>query len=187
MPEHKVLLEAEFNPRVRTYWMLSWIIGLTLSVVGIPLLPIWLAIGYYVTARYLSHMRCVLTERSLNVNKGWLHRIEKTVPLDKITDVGLAHGPIMRFFNIEALTVETAGQSATAGPLVKLAGVVDARGFRKAVLQQRDAIVAASSESKAALPAGGGLLDEPDSQEVLLSIRDSLRRIEQLMGTRREI
>jgi putative membrane protein len=174
-----ILLSAEFNTKVQTYWLLSggWI--LTASVVGIILLPFWYVIGSFFTGRYLSHMRCVLTERTLQVTKGAFNRVEKTVPLDQITDLGLVQGPVMRFMGLEAISVETAGQSAE-GALIKLIGIVDTRDFRDAVLAQRDRLLAdtaggsrpTSETTEATRPAG----------DVLCDIRDTLHRIEQRLS-----
>ena len=41
-----ILWEAEFNPKVRTYWLLSGALVLLATVVGIPLLPFWFLFGY---------------------------------------------------------------------------------------------------------------------------------------------
>jgi putative membrane protein len=171
----RVLWRAEFNPKVKTYWLLSGALVMLVTVVGIPLLPIWFIVGNALTGRYLSHMRCVLTERSLQFSKGMFVRTEKTVPLDKITDVGLVHGPIMRHFDLYALSVETAGQSSQ-GALVKLIGVVDTKGFREAVLAQRDKVVA--SLSAAERPPEMAPMPAPVSETLLTEIRDTLRRIE---------
>jgi len=174
--EEGVLRKAEFDPKVQIYWLLSgaWILAVT--IVGIPLLPLWFAIGKAVTGRYLRHMKCVLTEKTLQVGKGALTRVEKTVPLDQITDLGLVQGPIMRCLGLEALSVETAGQSSE-GALVKLVGIVDTRQFRDAVLTQRDTLVTALAHmgrSSADVPAAG----KSSSDDVLCDIRDTLRRIE---------
>jgi putative membrane protein len=179
-----ILWEAEFNPKVRTYWLLSGALVLLATVVGIPLLPFWFLFGYALTDRYLKHMRCVLTTGTLEVSKGMFVRVEKTVPLDKITDIGLVHGPIMRYYDLRALSVETAGQSS-AGALVKLIGVVDTEAFRQAVLDQRDKVVAALAGGEAApvaLPATGG----GDQVELLTEIRDAIHRIEGRLPERAE-
>lgn len=135
--DDRVLLEADFNPKVKTYWLLSGVIILLVCVVTIPLIPVWWILGMAFTDRYLSTLSCVLTERNLKVSKGVFVRQEKTVPLEKITDLGLVQGPIMRQLELEALSVETAG-GTTAGALVQMVGIVDTREFRAAVLRQRD-------------------------------------------------
>jgi putative membrane protein len=177
MSEERVLWEAEFNPDVTTYWLFNGALILTATIVGIVLLPVWFIIGWVVTGRYLKSHRCVLTNRSLKVARGVFVRVEKTIPLDRITDLGLVQGPIMRLFGIEALSVETAGQSAQ-GAVVQLAGIKDGRAFRDAVLKQRDLVVGSDEDRQvpatSAVPAA-----MPETNAALLAdIRDTLRRIE---------
>ena len=138
------------------------------------MLPFWFLLGNYFTERYLQHMSCVLTDRSLKVGRGMFVRLEKTVPLDMITDLALIEGPIMRYFGLQAVKVETAGGS-TPGALIKLVGIVEAREFRDTVLRQRDAIASAAfpvSTEAASVVAG-------QDDTVLREIHDTLLRIEQ--------
>ena len=167
------------TPRSRTYWLLSGALVLLFTLVGIVLLPFWFLLGNHFTGRYLSHMRCRLTPKTLEVARGMFVRTEKTIPLDKITDLGLVHGPIMRHYGLQALSVETAGQSSP-GALVKLVGIVDTEEFRAAVLAQRDRVAASlgGGETPPALPSEGG----PGSHDVLVEIRDVLQRIEGRLG-----
>jgi len=174
--EGKILRTAEFDPKVRTYWLLSGAWILTVAVVGIPLLPLWFFIGKAVTGRYLRHMKCVLTEKTLQVGKGAFNRVEKTVPLDQITDLGLVQGPIMRFLGLMSLSVETAGQSSE-GALVKLVGIVDTRELRDAVLIQRDTLVTALANTGSP-SAEVSAAEKSSSDDILCDIRDTLHRIE---------
>jgi putative membrane protein len=122
-------------------------------------------------------MECVLTNKALKVKKGMLVKIEKTIPLEKITDMGMAQGPIMRQFDLHTLTIETAGQSGQ-GALAALTGIVDAKEFREAVLNQRDA-ASVLPPSAAPEAAAQGILA---SSSLLAEIRDSLLRIEEEVG-----
>ena len=170
----QILVEAEFTKKVCTYWLLSGALVMVLCVVTIPLIPLWFLIGMALTAKYLEHMSCTLTEKTLIVRKGMFNRIEKTIPLEKITDLGLKQGPIMRWMELHALTVETAGSSGGttgSGALVSLIGIEDTIGFRNKVLAQRDAIMATGSTPTT--PAG-----TPDDESILADIRDTLHRIE---------
>lgn len=173
MTEAPYLRKAEFNPQVCTYWLLSGALVLTATVIGIPLLLVWFPFGLLFTKRYLASMECLLTEKALKVKKGVLVRTEKTIPLEKITDMGMVQGPILRHFDLYTLTVETAGQSAV-GALVSLTGIVDAKSFREAVLNQRDALSASSSPAEpiAARP------EPSDASSLLAEIRDALLRME---------
>jgi len=174
MPAETVLAEATFNRKVRNYWIFSGSIFCVVTIVGIVVLPIWLLLGHLLTERYLQHMSCTLTNRSLKVSRGIWVRQEKTVPLDKITDLALVEGPLMRYYGLQAISVETAGQSSP-GSLIRLVGLDGARDFRDMVLRQRDVVV------------GGGTLAPPEmaalastgSDQVLVEIRDALLRIEE--------
>jgi putative membrane protein len=177
MAEERVIWDAEFNPHVTTYWLLNGALIMTASVVGIPLLPIWFIVGWTITGRYLKSHRCTLTNRSVKVARGVFTKREQTVPLDRITDVGLVQGPVMRLFDIEALTIETAGQT-TPGSLLQLAGIKDGRNFRDAVLKQRDLVVGSEEDRQ---QQSTSQTPEPASDNhtaLLEDIRDTLRRIE---------
>ncbi len=182
-----VLWEAEFNPKVRTYWLLSGALIMAVTLVGIPLLLPWFVFGHMLTERYLRYMSCTLTESSLQFSKGMFVRVEKTVPLDKITDVALVHGPIMRALDLQAISIETAGQSST-GALIKIIGVVNTEAFREAILLQRDKLVRSDKKSlvaeSSAVSAEHTLAPQSGmTHSVLEEIRDSLHRIEGQMRT----
>ena len=177
MTEERVIWDAEFNPRVTIYWLLSGALILTATIVGIVLVPIWFLVGGAITRRYLRSFHCTLSNRSLKVARGWLVKSEKTVPLDRITDVGLVQGPIMRLLNIEALSVETAGQSSQ-GALVHLAGIKDGRRFRDAILKQRDLVVGSEEDRRQSATSDAPALPESAATALLTEIRDTLRRIE---------
>lgn len=169
--KHAVIKTAEFNPDVRKYWLLSGTLVLTLTFIGIPLIPFWYLFGMWITGRSLARMECILTEKTLIVRKGVFNRIEKTVPLDKITDLGMIEGPVMRFWNIQSVSVETAGQSGP-GSLIKLQGIVDAEGFRDDVLAQRDVLL---DEKKSTPQLTETASSSDQTVELLTEIRDLLR------------
>jgi len=175
MMNEQYIQKAEFTPKVCVYWLANVALLLTISVLGIPLLILWFPIGFAVTKRYLDRMECLLTPKALKVKKGIFIRVEKTIPLEKITDMGMVQGPIMRFFDVHTLTVETAGQSGV-GSLVSLTGIVDAKAFREAVLSQREMNLATTPQTPHEATTA---LSAPDS--LLTEIRDSLVRIESIL------
>ena len=172
MNNETIIRKASFNPKVCTYWILSHSLVLILIVVGIPFLLLWIPLSLYFTKRYLDRMECILTERDLKVNKGLFVRVEKTIPLEKITDLGMVQGPIMRRFGLHQLNVETAGHSSE-GSLVSLTGIVDVEGFREAVLNQRDQIREPGKAASAKEQAPKG------DSEILREINATLVRIEE--------
>lgn len=167
----KTLLSASFNPAVKLYWLVSWILVSLLTLVGIPLLIVSIPLFLLFSGRMLNAMSAELTERKLVVKRGILFKVEKSIPLEKITDVAMSQGPLMRAFNLHRLSFETAGQSG-AGALVSLIGIVDASVFRETILAQKDVISGAidtqSTTSK-------------DSSSDIEELTQSVKRIEALL------
>ena len=178
MSTETVIREASFDPKVKTYWLLSGALVFVLTIIGIPLLLLWFPLGLIFTGRYLDRMSCTLTSKNLKVKKGVLVRVEKTIPLDKITDMALVQGPLMRSMDIQRLTVETAGQSG-AGALVSLTGIILAEDFREAGRAQRDAVAEQAGEAE---KSEGASTERPSPE--LAELRDSVLRIERLLETR---
>ncbi len=171
MMEENTLLEARFSPKLGLYWLNSGAVLLGVTVVGIPLLLLWFPLGLLVTNRYIANMSAELTTKKLIVRKGILTRTENTVPLDKITDMAMIQGPLMRLFGIHKLTIETAGQSG-AGALISLTGVEEVAEFRAAVMAQKSAL----SESQIRPEAKADLATQ--TLACLQSISETLVRIE---------
>ena len=118
-------------------------------------------------------MSARLTARALEIRKGVFFRTEATIPLNRITDARLHDGPLMRLNNLRSVKVETAGQSGDGGSEGDLIGVIDAPGFRDAVLAQRQKDLDAETSAPAAPSALDG-----DALKILTQIRDILERME---------
>lgn len=137
----KILIQAEFNPIVKTY-ILVYVLGILLiTVVGIPLAIIWVCgVGQWYSGHFYDKLFCVLTEKHLRFRMGILFTIDKTIPLENIQDLTFYEGPVLKHFNLAMLKVETAGQSEHSGNQMKLVGIKDAHIFRERVLDQREKI-----------------------------------------------
>ena len=100
------------------------------------------------------------------------------IPLDKITDLAVSEGPVLRYLGLCSLKIETAGggQGSNMGQAM-LPGVVDALEFRDKVLNQRDLVAGGTPAPvvESAKPGEGG---------VLVEIRDTLQRIEKSLADR---
>jgi len=173
MADEIIIAEAQFNRKVKTYWLLSGALICIASIVGIIVLPFWFLLGNYFTERYLQRLSCVLTDRSLKVGRGIFVRLVKTVRLAQITDLALIEGPIMCYFGLQAVKVETAGGSSP-GALITLIGIVDAREFRDTVLRQRDAVASAVLS----VPTQADSVAAAQDDALLREIHDTLLRIE---------
>jgi putative membrane protein len=167
----QILGRVAFDERLPTYFLIQSSLLLAAMIVGIPFLPFWLlGIGQYVHRRQYRAMQSELTERSLNIRTGFLIRTQKSVPLDKITDLVVSEGPILRALGLCSLRVETAGSALGHA---HLPGVVEAVAFRDLVLRQRDRVTAvAAAPAPSTAPPGA----------ILAEIRDALLRIERLLA-----
>lgn len=180
MNEPTILRKAQFDPKVKTYWIVQPMVILCILIVTIPLAILYAIIANFFIDRYLANISCELTDRTLDIKKGIWNKTESTIPLEKITDLQLFQGPIMRYFGIHGFKVETAGQSSpTGGALVNIVGIVDTKAFRQAVLDQRDQATAGSAPVAAITQPAAPAITDPQTAELLTDIRDSLHRIEQ--------
>lgn len=180
MPDYPALRTAEFAPTTRSYLMISIIVPCVVTVVGIPLLLIAVPLGAVLIRKYMENLSCTLTERTLEIKKGILNKTESTIPLEKITDLQMFQGPIMRHFGLHGFKVETAGQTGGAtGALLSIIGIGDAPEFRQAVLAQRDALSDGGLTSTASAPR-----DVASERTEIAEIRDAVLRIEKLLEQR---
>ncbi|MFT5081725.1 MAG: putative membrane protein [Planctomycetota bacterium] len=179
----RILLAASFDPRLKRYFMLQALFVQLVTFFGIILIPFWaFLIGPTVHRRQYEALECELTDRSLNFRQGFLFRVQKNVPLDKITDLALNEGPILRYLGLCSLTIETAGGGAgTAMGQAALVGIMGPVEFRNAVIRQRDLVVSGQGRAPAAAEATP---QEAASGQVLEDIRDSLGRIEKMMASK---
>ncbi len=170
------LLEAKFDPRLKTYTHFGVILVLILTVVGIVLIPFWLIFGTRYVNRYFNSLFCELTTRALHFKKGVWFQTERTVPLDKIQDLTFKEGPLLRYFGLSQLKIETAGQSMEGAADMSLTGIIDSRKFRETVLDQRDEITDKHSPSAPTTPQKEG--DEDELLVLLRDIHKTLKNIE---------
>jgi putative membrane protein len=191
---HRVLREATISPAAARYSTFSLSLVFVVSIVTIPLLPILIPFTAWYYRRFYRALSVTLTSRELIVRRGLWVRTESTIPLEKVTDVGMVEGPLMRRHGVKGLRVETAGQTGAAGiGLVSIVGIENPDDFRDAVLDQRDkvsdrddggmgsgATSAPGAASAAALGATGtasGTGTDPEVVALLREIRDHVSRI----------
>jgi putative membrane protein len=156
------------------YLFLVVIFYMFVSVIGIVLIPFWIiGPGQWWSRRYYQRLKCVLRERELYFRRGILVRAESTIPLDRITDLTVKEGPLLRALGLSMMHVETPGTSGAGGVGgVSLIGIINTPEFRDRVLAQRDDLLSQAS------PRPGGR-EESLSEELALlrEIRDSVRNI----------
>ena len=169
----QTLMEADFDARYVSYvWWLGTIY-LLITVVGIVLIPFWLAISVWYGPEFMKRISARLTTNALEIRKGVFARSEATIPLNRITEVRLHDGPLMRHCNLRGLKVETAGQGGGFGDSESnLIGVVDAVQFRDAILRQRQQVLGRKA------PSATSAATSTEVTALLKEIRDILARME---------
>ena len=170
--EKVALVRADIDRNVLKYWLVLAIIICMFGVITLALLPLLIPLVMVGTRKYLAALSVELFERKLSVKKGVFVRVEKSVPLEKITDISMVQGPLMRYFGLYRLNFETAGQSGE-GALVNVLGIINAEEFRERVLAQKDKISAHPAKEN----------DQSDSQDPLLtSVQNIEAMLEQLLA-----
>ena len=167
------LYKASFDPKIAGHGRVLLALWSIVTVVGIPFIPFVLLFSLWYYPEYLRRISARLTTNAVEIRKGVFFRKEATIPLNRITDVRLHDGPVMRHYGLRGLRVETAGQSgldsSSEGDLV---GVVDAVEFRDRILHQRQKVL--SGEEARSVPAEAA----GSTAELLAEIRDILARME---------
>ncbi|UCE94705.1 MAG: PH domain-containing protein, partial [Flavobacteriaceae bacterium] len=165
---------AEFSIKIKTYILLTVSFFLFITIIGIPILIIWLlGFGQYVSRRYYENLKCTLTDRHLIFSKGAFFKVEKTIPLENIQDLTFLQNPILNLLELKVLKIETAGSSNPDGSDMKLIGIIDSENFKKLVLEERELLV-----RKPKIEDTGN--QEMETLNVLREIRDLLKDMQEL-------
>ena len=136
-----IIQTAEFNPKIKLYILISVAFFLTISVVGIPLLIIWfLGLGQSISKHFYENLKCKLSTKHLEFKKGVLFKVEKTIPLENIQDLTFIENPLLNYFDLRILKIETAGQSNPQGSDMKLVGIINSADFKQKILDQRESL-----------------------------------------------
>lgn len=172
-PAANVLRRGEIVHNAVRYQIMTYLVTGLASIFLIPLLPILLPIVWAYYTRYYASLEVLLTTRELHVRRGVLIRQEKSIPLEKITDLAVYQGPVMRRMGLKGIQLETAGQNPSGMALVKIVGLAETDEFRDAVLDQRDKIADRSAADP--VPPDGS------AETLLREIQQTLLRIEKAL------
>jgi putative membrane protein len=177
----RILLVAQMSNNAVRYQVLNAAVVCVATIFLIPLIPVILPFARWYWTRHYRNLQVILTSRDLKVHRGIFIREEKTIPLEKITDLAVVQGPVMRRLDVKGIKVETAGQSSGAGALVNIVGIAQTDEFRDSVLRQRDRVADGDDVGTEGHPSrarAGAAITEPALLEAVIEIRDALRRIE---------
>ena len=111
----------------------GWLLA---ACILIPLIYAY-KVGPWLSKKQVDALKYWLDGSTLRVDQGVFFLKRKAIPLDRITDVALAQGPIMRFCGTWALQVQTAG-TGSGTPEATLYGLADPEKTRDDLLKARD-------------------------------------------------
>jgi membrane protein YdbS with pleckstrin-like domain len=135
--------------RVFLSLILAWVLLVLSTLSGYPhvsltswlitgaIIAVSLVIGITWPITYACSLRYALEGTTLRVEEGFLFRKQKSIPLDRVTDLELVQGPLMRLFGLWKLCVQTAG-SAQQRPEGVLHGLAEPHLIRDVIMKARD-------------------------------------------------
>jgi len=160
MTDEGAVCEFEIDrERVYRYLLVLSTLAVAMTIIGVLLIPLWYyKIGPWVVRRQVDSLRYWLDGGTLRINEGFIFLKQKAIPLDRVTDVVLAQGPLLRRYGLWTLAIQTAGmgpQQVDGGWLCdvvnmagmgqskaggRLCGVVDPEAVRDLILARRDEV-----------------------------------------------
>ena len=167
--------EAAIGEGVTKYLFAFWALLCIATLTGVVVVPVFIPFYWlWYKPRYREFHSIELSERSVNIRKGVIFRNEIYVPLDRITDVTVSQGPLMRWAGVYGIKIESAGQTTPDGG-ANMVVDRDPRTFREAVLDRAEAV---KSGEVSATQRESSDTEFPQEQ-LLTEIRDILKRIEE--------
>jgi putative membrane protein len=183
MIENEVILnKASFNPKVKTYIYLVVLFYLIVSVIGWILLPFWLlGLGNWISTKFFNTLECDLTTKNLRFSKGIIFHIEKTIPLENIQDLSFYGGPILRYFGLTLIRIETAGGGGQHhNNMMSMLGINDAEHFKLEILNQREKVMKEKYQITGSVNDSKGSSNNEellrDIKNVLVEIKEALKK-----------
>ncbi len=182
MQEEKIILRpATFNPKVKTYSFFVVLFFLITSFIGIVLIPFWIfGLGQWLSGKFFKTLSCTLTNKTLNFSKGLIIHIEKTIPLENIQDLSFIGGPVLRYFGLTLIKVETAGGGGGhhSQNMMSMLGIENAVDFKDTILAQREKIIKEKysfNQQPAAVAATSDIQLLNDIKNELVEIKNVLK------------
>jgi len=95
------------------------------------------AVGVWLCPQQANNLRYRLEGSTVRADGGVFFLFRKSIPLERITDVALVQGPLLRYFGIWAMRIQTAGSVQCEATLY---GVRNPEEVRELILSQRQRI-----------------------------------------------
>ncbi|MDD1653194.1 MAG: PH domain-containing protein [Methanomicrobiales archaeon] len=152
------------------------LIGQSIGVAGVVLAVVLLVIFLVWVLLYYRSMWYELRDDEMSWRRGVIFRTTGIVPYNRITNLDLRQGPVMRALGISTLSIQTAGYSGQAVPEIRIEAIERAEELRELI---RSMVRSCSGRGDGtgtggpeAIPAGSAV-----SQQIL----EELKRIRMLL------
>ena len=132
LPFTIMLIEAIVEQKIDivNFFMICSLLSVVLGIVFAPVY----AYGRWLCPLQANSLRYRLVGSTLRADDGVLFLSRKSIPLERIADVVLVQGPLLRFFNIWTMQIKTVGSQM---PEATLYGVREPENIRELILAQR--------------------------------------------------
>jgi membrane protein YdbS with pleckstrin-like domain len=104
--------------------------ALIIVVISLCIIGFFLIFAYW-TKLYYESMWYELHEDEMRWKRGVWFRTTGIVPYNRITNLDLKQGPVMRWLNISTLSIQTAGYSGQAVPEIRIEAIEHADELRE--------------------------------------------------------
>jgi putative membrane protein len=110
-----------------------------------------------------------------------IFHIEKTIPLENIQDLSFYGGPILRFFGLTLIRIETAGGGGQhANNMMSMLGINDAENFKLEILNQREKVMKEKYQITTSVSENKNSTNNDellrDIKNVLIEIKEALKK-----------
>ncbi|TAJ44320.1 hypothetical protein CUJ86_09410 [Methanofollis fontis] len=177
----EITIGKEFKPApsFRAYYFLSLIFVVAILVAFLILpaaitgAPLWVTLGMALATAAIAifvgvwipmYYRSILyhlTPTEMTWRRGVWFRQTGIVPYNRITNVDIIQGPLMRYFGISNLRIQTAGYSAQPQAEIRILGIEEPEPLRELIMSRvRGTPPVAAATGGEDLPSGGDALLE---------------------------
>lgn len=111
-----------------------------------------LALGGLVAWLRWSRFSYALTADAVVIESGLFNRNRRTIPYERLADIGIERGPVQRLFGLAKVTLET-GAAGTDDGVLDSVGLAEAERLRETIRRRRGAAPAAAGDPAAAAAA----------------------------------
>jgi len=122
-----------------------------------------------------------LHEDEMRWRRGVWFRRTGIVPYNRITNLDIVQGPVMRALSISTLSIQTAGYSGQAVPEIRIEAIEHAEELRELIRT----LVRKAGASGDGTGSGSSAVAGKENQAAELQMLDELRRIRTLLEERR--